>query len=348
MPCKAFFVGDPLLDLQIAHEGETLLRKYGLEPNGAIRAEERHEYQDIVREHQVTYVAGGGAQTAARAAAYLLPPSSVGFTGCVGNDAMAEQLRAATTTEGVNAAYLVRDGEQTGVCAVIITDEHRSMVTSLQAASKFDKAHLNSPEVAALIDEAQAIYVEGFFLTHNAPAAVQLGQKAREPGKTFILNLSAPFIAERFKSELDAVLPYVDVVIANESEAKAWAVANDISTHPESSEPARHLASIPRAGANTQDARGRTIVITHSSSPTLLLSSPRSDSSAFEGHLLPVKPLSPSELVDTNAAGDAFAGGFVAAWVSGKSAEECVRVGQRMGAMCCGQVGPAFKWPKVE
>lgn len=283
---------------------------------------------------------------------------------------MAEQLRAATTTEGVNAAYLVRDGEQTGVCAVIITDEHRSMVTSLQAASKFDKAHLNSPEVAALIDEAQAIYVEGFFLTHNAPAAVQLGQKAREPGKTFILNLSAPFIAERFKSELDAVLPYVDVVIANESEAKAWAVANDISTHPESSEPgiqlngvqcsalneetkhlvaaARHLASIPRAGANTQDARGRTIVITHSSSPTLLLSSPRSDSSAFEGHLLPVKPLSPSELVDTNAAGDAFAGGFVAAWVSGKSAEECVRVGQRMGAMCCGQVGPAFKWPKVE
>jgi adenosine kinase len=51
-----------------------------------------------------------------------------------------------------------------------------------------------------------------------------------------------------------------------------------------------------------------------------------------------VHALQDSEIVDTNGAGDAFAGGFMAGLVLGKSLEECVEAGHKMGAMCVKQV----------
>lgn len=60
-----------------------------------------------------------------------------------------------------------------------------------------------------------------------------------------------------------------------------------------------------------------------------------------------VPKLSDDQIVDTNGAGDAFAGGFLAALSLGKTLDECVEVGHKMGQMCVGQVGPAFKFPKV-
>ena len=56
---------------------------------------------------------------------YILPPNSVVYTGCVGDDELAEQLKAANKREGLQEAYLVKKGEKTGACAVIITGHHR-------------------------------------------------------------------------------------------------------------------------------------------------------------------------------------------------------------------------------
>ena len=56
---------------------------------------------------------------------YVLPPNSVVYTGCVGDDDLAEQLKAANKREGLAEAYLVKKGEQTGACAVVITGHHR-------------------------------------------------------------------------------------------------------------------------------------------------------------------------------------------------------------------------------
>jgi adenosine kinase len=42
------------------------------------------------------------------------------------------------------------------------------------------------------------------------------------------LNLSAPFICQFFGVQLGQVLPYVDLLIGNESEAAAWAGANGL------------------------------------------------------------------------------------------------------------------------
>lgn len=57
-----------------------------------------------------------------------------------------------------------------------------------------------------------------------------------------------------------------------------------------------------------------------------------------EPKIFAVKALSDAEIVDTNGAGDAFAGGFLGAYVAGKTLDESVLVGHELGRMCVGQV----------
>ncbi|EJU00133.1 Ribokinase-like protein [Dacryopinax primogenitus] len=334
-----FAMGNPLLDIQVT-EGEPLLEKYGLKPNDAVLANEQQLaiYDDIVKNWKVTYVAGGAAQNAARAAAYVLPEKSVMYTGCVGEDELADQLRAANAKEGVESAYQVAKGQRTGACAVVITGHHRSLCTTLQAAESFTPSHLSSPEIAPLIQNAKFFYVGGFFLTHGVESALELAKHASNAGKVYTLNLSAPFIPQFFKAQLQQVLPYVDILFGNESEAASYAEANGL--------PTSSVADIAQAFANLDKAnpsRPRLVVITQGAESTIVASSTDQTPKVFA-----VQKLSAEQIVDTNGAGDMFAGGFLGAYVSGKPLEECVETGHALGAMCVQQVGPTLKFPKVK
>lgn len=56
---------------------------------------------------------------------YVLPPGSVVYSGCVGDDDLAEQLKAANAREGLDQVYYVKKDERTGACAVVITGHDR-------------------------------------------------------------------------------------------------------------------------------------------------------------------------------------------------------------------------------
>jgi len=179
----------------------------------------------------------------------------------------------------------------------------------------------------------------GFFLTHGVASAVELGEKASKEAKVFVLNLSAPFIPQFFKAQLQEVMPYVDIVIANESEAEAWASANGHPSPTDLRAVAKAIALQPKSNTS----RPRVVVLTHGAEATVLVSAAAPD----EPKVFNVHALKYEDIVDTNGAGDAFAGGFLGAFVTDKSLEECVEAGHKMGAMCVQQVGCQFKWPKV-
>ncbi|OJA16888.1 hypothetical protein AZE42_08505 [Rhizopogon vesiculosus] len=337
---KLFCMGNPLLDVQVTN-GEELLKKYDLKANDAILAEEKHTpiYDELVKNYKVTYVAGGASQNAARGAAYVLPPNSVVFTGCVGDDVLADQLRAANELAGLRQVYQVKQGEKTGACAVVLTGHDRSLVTTLRAAEMFDLSHLSSPAVAPLVDAAEFFYVEGFFLTHGTASVLELSKKASTLSKVFALNLSAPFIPQFFSAQLQSVLPYCDIIIANESEAEAYAAASGLPDKTDLAAIARAIAISPKANAS----RPRTVIFTHGAESTVMVSGAEPDSPK----VFKVTPIPSGEIVDTNGAGDAFAGGFLGAFVAGKSLDDCVEVGHKMGAMCVKLIGPQFPFPKV-
>jgi adenosine kinase len=233
---------------------------------------------------------------------------------------------------------------------------HRSLCTTLRAAEKFEKSHLESPEVAPLIAGAKFYYVEGYFLTHGTESIVEVAKKSSEEGKVglhfisnqtqsllnldqvFALNLSAPFIPQFFQVQLQQVLPYTDIIFGNEAEAAAWASATGQPPEATLPEIAKALASQPKSNPS----RPRTVVFTQGPKSTIVVTSDAPDAPK----VYDVHPLKEEQIIDTNAAGDGFAGGFMGALVAGRNIDECVEVGHKMGAMVVQQVGPQYKYPK--
>ncbi|KAI2631027.1 Ribokinase-like protein [Hypoxylon sp. NC1633] len=330
---------NPLLDIQ-AVGTEDLLKKYNLKANDAILASPEHTplYEELLNNYDAKLIAGGAAQNTARGASYILPPNSVVFLGGVGDDKYAGILRDAVKQAGLRVEYRVDPKEPTGRCGVVITGHNRSLCTDLAAANHYDLEHLKSPKVWELVKNAQFYYVGGYHFTVCPPAIQALGEEAAANNKTFVVNVSAPFIAEFFKDPLDASSPYWDYVICNESEAASYARSHGLSV-PETDVPgiAKALANLPKANA----AKPRVAVVTQGTLPTVVAVQGQDAVRQF-----PVHAIDASQINDTNGAGDAFAGGFVAGLVQGKSLEESVDMGQWLARLSIQELGPSYPFPK--
>ena len=217
---------------------------------------------------------------------------------------------------GVEVAYQVDAEAPTGVCGVLVdpTNE-RTLVTRLDAANNFTKDHLETAAVQKLLVASKVVYSAGFFLTSGGPdCTALLGQHCADFGKRFCLNISAPFIAQFFGEALDATMPFVDILFANETEAAALGEArgwgSDVATV------ALKCCDLPKASGR----RARCVVFTQGADSTIV---------ACEGAVTtyPVTPLAKELLVDTNGAGDAFVGGFLSRLVLGEGWDACVKAG---------------------
>ena len=163
-----------------------------------------------------------------RGAQYVLPAKSTVYIGCVGKDKFADTLRAANEREGLRSEYMVVDSAPTGRCGVIVTGNNRSLVTDLSAANEYKISHLKSDSVWKLVENAKVYYVEGYHLTVCVEAIKALGEEAASKNKVFSMNLSAPFLAQFFKDQMDSIQEYWDILIGNSDEALAWAESHGL------------------------------------------------------------------------------------------------------------------------
>lgn len=148
-----------------------------------------------------------------------------------------------------------------------------------------------------------------------------------------MLSLSAPFIPQFFKEQLDSVLPYTDYTFCNETEARAYAASHEWGTE-DVVEIAKKLAQLPKK--NTQ--RPRIAIVTQGTDPTVVgISSPN----GAQVKQFNVHEISKDAINDTNGAGDAFAGGFCAGIVQGKSLEDSIDMGQWLASKSIQELGPS-------
>jgi adenosine kinase len=81
-------------------------------------------------------------------------------------------------------------------------------------------------------------------------------------------------------------------------------------------------------------------VITQGTDPTIVVTA---DSKAeFKVQTFPVHKIDEKEIVDTNGAGDAFAGGFLGGLVQGEPLETCVDMGQWLASWGIRELGPGY------
>jgi len=334
---KLLCMGNPLLDIQV-NADESLLKKYDLEPNGAILAEDKHKplYEELV-DYDPIYVAGGAAQNAARGAQYLLPSKSTIYFGCVGDDQFAEEMRSAAANEGLTVDYLVNKDYPTGTCGVIITGHNRSLIANLSAAEHYSESkHLDLPQKWKIVENAEYYYVGGFFLTVSPSSILKIANHAAENNKAFIMNISAPYLCKFFKKSMSEVVPYWDIIIGNETEAEAFATSEGWETK-DFKEIATKIAQLPKINTNRQ----RIAIITCGADSTIV---GYQDGTVKEYSIIPVEE---KEIVDTNGAGDAFVGGFLSQYVQGKSIDECIDTGHWLANINIKLVGPTFPKEKI-
>nr|KAG5713900.1 hypothetical protein BaRGS_024527 [Batillaria attramentaria] len=297
--------GNPLLDISINDPSCTqLLEKYGLDANNAILADEKHLplYKEIVDRYpdKVEYIPGGATLNAMRAMQWLLQtPRVTTFFGCISDDKFGEILRKNAEKEGVNVQFQYTDKQPTGTCAVVCTENNRSLVANLAAANCFTEDHVDVPANWKLVEKAQFYYTAGFPLTVSPSSMMRLARHANETGKTFCLNLSAPFLCNFFKEPMVKLLPYVDYLFGNETEADEFAKVHNYGTTDR-----KEIALKMANWTKENPSRPRTVVITQGADPVLVAK----DGKVTEFPVIAVKE---KDIVDTNGAGDAFVGGSV-------------------------------------
>ena len=276
-------------------------------------------YAKLTKDYPVEYIAGGATQNSIRVAQWMLSnPGATAFIGCIGTDAFGEQLEKSAKADGVNVQYFKTDKVETGTCAVLVNSGDRALIANLAAANCYDKAHFDSAPIQALLKESKIVYSAGFPLTTGAgpDTMLDMGKYLNESGKTFCMNLSAPFIIQvpPFKAALDKCLAHVDFLFGNETEAATYGEVSGWGT--DVGEIALKIAAMPKACGS----RPRVVVFTQGKDDTLV---------ACGGVLqkLAVPVLPKDKLVDTNGAGDAFVGGFLAFLAKGADLAACVSAG---------------------
>lgn len=309
-------IGNPLLDVSASVE-KHLLEKYEMKPNNAILATDLHKplCDELIYKYHAQFIAGGSVQNTLRVAQWILnEPNVTVFFGSVGEDKYATILEQYARSSGVNVRYQYNKTEPTGTCAVLITDKDRSLCANLSAANHFTIDHIEKPENRNLIENAEFYYISGFFLTVNPDTAIEIAKFALDKCRPYVMNLSAPFISQFYKEPLMELMPYIDILLGNDMEAAAFAKEQDLGV-TDLKEIALKVCELPKKS----DVE-RMCIITCGPNPVIL---------AHKGKITeyPVINVPEKNVIDTNGAGDAFAGGFLAQLVLGNSIDVCINCG---------------------
>jgi len=318
--------GNPLLDISATVDVD-LLTKHSLKSNDAILTEDEKIFKDLADGYKVEHIAGGATQNTIRVAQWILGKKSLcSYMGCVGRDASSKILEQKASDAGVNVKYQYSD-KPTGRCAVLITGQDRSLVTKLDAANHFTVSHLEEGDNWSVVTAAKCVYSAGFFLTVSVESMLKVAKYCSQNNRSYCLNLSAPFLCQFFKDQMASVLPFTDIVFGNETEAASYAEVNSLGI-TDVGEIAKKIAMLPKENGSTS----RLVIITQGSDPVIVVQ---------HGKVLkfPVESLAKEAIVDTNGAGDAFVGGFLAQYVLGKSIDVAVKCGNWAARHCIQRSG---------
>ncbi|KAM9559961.1 adenosine kinase b isoform 2-T2 [Salvelinus alpinus] len=330
-----FGMGNPLLDISAVVDKD-FLDKYGLKPNDQILAEDKHKamFDEIAKKSKVEYHAGGSTQNSVKIAQWMIqtPHKVATFFGCIGTDHFGEILKQKAEEAHVDARYYQQTQEPTGTCAACITGDNRSLVANLAAANCYNKEkHLDLDGNWELVEKAKVYYIAGFFLTVSPESILKVAKHASENNKIFSLNLSAPFISQFFKEAMMKVMPYVDILFGNETEAATFAKEQGFEETDDIAEIARRAQSLPKVNKKRQ----RVVVFTQGKDDTVATIGEKVT-------MFSVLDIDQNDIVDTNGAGDAFVGGFLSELVQERPLEECIRAGHYAANVIIRRAGCTF------
>lgn len=302
-------IGNPLMDIVMSGTYEDLAR-LGVSP-GSMNLVENELQEKVLRSgRDPIRLPGGSAANTLRGITFLstLPAGSaidIRYGGAVGADSMGDQFARGLTQMGIETRLAIVDAP-TGSSAILVTpDFERTMFTHLGACRLFCSQDIDED----VLVESSWFYCTGYMwdTTEQEQAAKRAIDIARGNAVKVSFDIADPFVVERYRDQLVEYLPgQIDLLFGNEEELSRLTRSDGL---PE--EIARAARKFAPVVVLKIGERGCVVA---------------SDSGVLhiEGFAV--------EARDTTGAGDAFAGGFLYALLSGGALAQAARLANRLAA----------------
>jgi len=312
-------VGSALMDI-LAHENDEFLLRAGIR-KGGMTLVDRPFIERVLADvsSQPVLVPGGSACNTAVGVSRLGGRSR--FVGKCGNGQWGQQYRRELMRQHVDAVLFPSESPTGRVLSVITPDAQRSMLTFLGASAECRPEEL----LNGCFAQAAIVHIEGYLLFN--PELIRTAVKAaRAAGAVVSLDLASYTVVESARDLLESIIrKSVDIVLANEDEARAFTGVHDEIDALEL------LAQMTSLAAVKIGERGSHI--------------------ACKDERLKIDPAGGGPVVDTTGAGDLWAAGFLYGLTKGYSLQDCGRLASACGYEVCRVLGasiPEEGWGRIQ
>lgn len=315
-------IGNALVDLEF-EIGEEFLEKHNVEKGVMTLVDEETQsrlIKDINREETVEKPGGSAANTVFAVSQF----GGKAFYSCkVANDVFGDLYLEDMKEAGIDTNFDRQEREDgiTGKCLVMVTDDaERTMNTYLGITQ-----NISTKEVDELaIRDSKYVYIEGYLVTseNGIEAMKQTKKIAQQNDVKTALTLSDPSIVEGFKNRFEDVIgASVDLLFCNEKEAKIYTGKDNLKEAREA------LKKEAKRFVITQGANGAMIY----DGDTFI------DIEPYEVHAM-----------DTNGAGDMYAGTFLYGITNGMGFAGAGKLASLASSKVVSQFGPRLKWHQMQ
>lgn len=316
---KILGIGNALVDILVHIDNDEILDRLHLSKGGMdmIDAQRKREILEVIAEMPQTLATGGSTSNTIHGLARL--GATAGYIGKVGNDEMGRLFRQECERFGV-IPHLIESTEDTGVAITFISpNAERTFATYLGAAATMQPAQVDE----SIFDHYDLIHIEGY-LIFNHDLILDVCKKAKAHGLQISMDMASYNLIE---SNLDFVKmllrDYVDIIFANEEEAKAFTGVEQLEAlHKLSDDCAIAIVKVGKDGSYIK----------------------------MNGEVTAIAPVD-AQRVDTTGAGDIYASGFLYGLVNDYGALKSGNLASYLSARLIEYVGaklPDEEWVEVE
>lgn len=313
-------IGNALVDI-LVYEEDDFLRKTNAAKGGMMLVDQMIIEKTLaLTSANPVIVPGGSACNTAVGIGKL--GGKARFIGKCGQDALAALFEQGLKKSGVQPNLLKSTLPTGRVLSIITPDAQRSMFTFLGAASEMTPDEIAASHFADVV----IVHLEGYLLFNKELVYAAL-RCAREQGARVSLDLSSYTVVEESWDVLDDIVDkFVDILIANEDEARAFT-----------------------GYADEEEALGS---LSQRAEIAVLKVGERGSYIRRQDDIVRIEPMSgQGPVVDTTGAGDLWASGFLYGLANGYSLDKCGKIGSACGYEVCQVIGadiPDEGWERIK
>jgi len=315
---KILGIGNALVDVMTQIDNDIVLKEFSL-PKGSMQLVDDIKSAEVkagTEKFKRSLASGGSAANTIHGLGML--GLKTGFIGSVGKDETGDFFEKDMKSAGVDTVLFRRESVTGTAVALISHDSERTFATHLGAATELHETELNPDYFKGY----NILYLEGYLIFNKS--LVETACKIAKSQKMKVaLDLASYNVVEaKYQDIKDIVESYVDIIFANEMEAKAY-------TGKDPDEALKILSEFCEIAVVKTGSEGSLI---------------KRGEEVLKVGTIKVK------LKDTTGAGDLYASGFLYGYANGYSLEKCGLFGSVLAGNVIELIGAKMngrRWSKI-